>query len=70
MNFKSKMKYENIDVLINFNWDIIRVKYIVLRREFKSVDNGAPGWLSGWVSAFGSDRDPKVLELSPASGFP
>ena len=27
-----------------------------------------PGWLSGWVSAFYSGRDPRVLGSSPASG--
>ena len=27
---------------------------------------GAPVWLSGWASAFGSGRDPRVLGLSPA----
>ena len=29
---------------------------------------GTPGWLSNWVSAFGSGHDPGVLGLSPASG--
>ena len=30
--------------------------------------SGIPGWLSGWASAFGSGRDPRVLGSSPASG--
>ena len=34
---------------------------------FRNVP-GAPGWLSGWASAFGSGRDPKVLGLSPTLG--
>ena len=29
---------------------------------------GTPGWLSGWASAFGSGRDPGVVESSPTSG--
>ena len=29
---------------------------------------GAPGWLSGWVSAFGSGHDPGVLGSTPISG--
>ena len=29
---------------------------------------GAPGWLSGWVSAFSSGRDPGDLGSSPTSG--
>ena len=29
---------------------------------------GAPGWFSGWASAFGSVRDPGVLGSSPALG--
>ena len=29
---------------------------------------GTPGWLSDWTSAFSSSGDPRVLELSPASG--
>ena len=29
---------------------------------------GTPGWLSGWVSAFSSGRDPGVLGSSPTSG--
>ena len=32
--------------------------------------SGAPGWLSGWVSPFGSGRDPGVLGSSPISGSP
>ena len=31
---------------------------------------GAPGWLSGWASAFGSGPDPRVLGSSPTSGSP
>ena len=31
---------------------------------------GTPGWLSGWVSALGSDRDPWVLGLCSALGSP
>ena len=31
---------------------------------------GMPGWLSGWVSAYGSGHDPRVLGFSPTSGFP
>ena len=27
-----------------------------------------PEWLSGWASAFGSGRDPRVLGLNPVSG--
>ena len=29
---------------------------------------GAPGWLSGWASAFGSGHDLRVPGSSPASG--
>ena len=36
--------------------------------EFKKPEWGTPGWLSGWASAFGSGRDPRVLGLSSASG--
>ena len=32
------------------------------------ISIGAPGWLSGWVSAFGSGHDPRVPGLSPTSG--
>ena len=28
-------------------------------------EGGAPGWLSGWASAFGSGHDPRVLGSSP-----
>ena len=28
----------------------------------------APGWLSGWASAFHSGHDPRVLGWSPTSG--
>ena len=31
--------------------------------------HGMPGWLSGWVSAFGSGRDPEILGSCPTSGF-
>ena len=31
----------------------------------KQILSGAPGWLSGWVSAFGFPRDPRVQRLSP-----
>ena len=34
------------------------------------LSTGAPGWLSGWVSAFGSGCDPGVLRSSSASGSP
>ena len=37
---------------------------------FKNDDNGAPGWLSDGVSAFGSGHDPGVLKLSPLLGSP
>ena len=45
-------------------------------QEFRSANKasgrverrGAPGWLSGSTSAFGSGRDPKVLGSSPALG--
>ena len=30
--------------------------------------HGAPGWHSGWASAFGSGRDPGVMGSSPTSG--
>ena len=29
---------------------------------------GVPGWLSGWVSAFGSGYDPRILGWSPTLG--
>ena len=32
--------------------------------------SGRPGWLSGWASAFGSGRDPRVLGPSLTSGSP
>ena len=35
---------------------------------YKAILQGMPGWLSGWVSTFGSGYDPGVLGLSPASG--
>ena len=35
---------------------------------FKSLCTGAPGWLSGWASTFGSGHDPGVLGSSPTSG--
>ena len=31
---------------------------------------GMPEWLGGWAPAFGSGRDPGVLELSSPSGSP
>ena len=37
---------------------------------FWKFEIGAPGWLNGWVSAFGSGHDPWVLGSSPASGSP
>ena len=37
---------------------------------FKMLHCGAPGWLSGWASAFRSGREPRVLGLSPALGSP
>ena len=36
--------------------------------EYQDPDEGAPGWLSIWASAFGSGRDPRVLGLSPTLG--
>ena len=30
---------------------------------------GAPGWHSGWASAFGSGRDPGVMRSIGTSGF-
>ena len=32
--------------------------------------NGAPGWVSGWASAFSSGSDPGVLRSSPTSVSP
>ena len=34
------------------------------------LHQGTPGWLSGWVSAFGSSHNPRVLGSSPTSGSP
>ena len=38
--------------------------------SFKSSALGTPGWLSSWVSALISGRDPRVLGLSLTSGSP
>ena len=34
------------------------------------LTSGAPGWLSGWASVFGSGHDLKIPRSSPASGSP
>ena len=48
------------------------IKYSPFMRFFlllkKSLYCGAPGWLSGWASAFGSGHDPGVLGSSPTLG--
>ena len=33
--------------------------------HFERKDNGTPGWLSGWASAFGSERDPGAQDRVP-----
>ena len=45
---------------------------VILPFIYLAIDlfSGMPGWLSGSTSAFGSGRDPEVLGLSPALGFP
>ena len=43
----------------------------VLQRIFiflKVLITWALWWFSGWISAFGSDRDPRILGSSPALG--
>ena len=42
----------------------LRYIYFLLKLNFV----GMPGWLSGWVSDFGSGYDPGVLGSSPTSG--
>ena len=36
--------------------------------EIIKIRAGAPGWHSGWASAFGPGRDPGVMGSSPSSG--
>ena len=43
--------------------------YLLILHLFKNK-LGTPGWLSGWVSAFASGRDPGVLGWSPTSRSP
>ena len=42
--------------------------YKMLAVPNKPYSLGAPVWLRGWGSAFGSGRDPRVLGSSPTSG--
>ena len=40
----------------------------VFKIYLKHFPEGAPGWFSGWVSAFCWDLNPRVLGTSPALG--
>ena len=48
--------------------DFTRKWTVQLLLLLKKTAVGAPGWLSGWVPAFGSGHDPGILGSSPASG--
>ena len=54
---KNKSKLKTLALISEFSK--------VTRHEIKIKLVGAPGWLSGWASAFRSGHDPKVLGLSP-----
>ena len=46
------------------------VKTLPNLRKLQVYRPRAPGWLSGWVSAFGSGHDPGTLGRSPTLGSP
>ena len=49
--------------------DHLFLKYHLGNFILKTWSSGMPGWLRGWVSAFGSGCDPGVPRWSPTSGF-
>ena len=54
--------------IILFYFIIIFLMYTILNWNRTFTNIGAPGWLSGWASPFGSGHNSGVWGLSPTSG--